>query len=208
MTIGVARRASPAMKGFDALELLPIEVLKAFRAQGFEWIAPYLERMTAAYVQECFDADLAIHPVALARTSVLNAALGDLAAEQMVAHARTLECPESVHLVVDFEATHGSAADSLAYVNHAADGIVAAAYACELYVAPPQPLTGPQLYSPKNVTSYWHGGGIAPEIECGYAVVQGLPLDHVFPWASGHAVDPDIIFADRRGRTPVLWWRE
>lgn len=215
MTIGVARPAPPFLLGFDVLDRLPLAVLRGFRQAHFLWIGRYLETLTDDEVQDIFSAGLSIHPLTEAVVGTpLDSNLGAQRAAFEVGRARDRGIPETVHLTVDFEAPEGTREGCLDYLRSATGGIAASAYGASVYVAPPQPLSGVDLFSLQDTHMYWAGAGVVPELACGYGIRQLLPLEWLAPWASvlddegqvrHYPVDGDVISADRHGRLPVLW---
>lgn len=206
MSVGVARSALPGSLGFDYLGELPDEVLAAGRQNGFVWLGAYLEVLTAEYVARVHSFGYGIHPICEARVVDLDATLGHESALIELGRARNLQIPASVHLVIDLEDTHGTLDNVASYVDAFSEDFDHARFGSELYVAEFQPFDGHQLYHRPWVTRYWSGASRNPEPDCGYTVFQGLPIEYAAPWAAGAKIDMDIIWQDRRGRTPVLWW--
>ena len=204
--IGVARPAQPGTLFFDTLEPVTSGQLVAFKARGFGGVGRYLENLTAPERDEIHGQGMFIVPITEARTIPPSAAVGDQAGALEVDRARALEIPPSVHLTIDNEAVHGTADEDAAYIDAFALRFVRAAFGAMLYVAQPQPLTGAELYQRPHVHPYWSGASRNPEPDCGYSVFQGLPIDYRPPWCPSAQVDLDIIFADRLGRVPVLWY--
>ena len=206
MTTGVARSAEAGLLGFDSLAFLTPAQLDAAVSFGMKWIGCYLEVITPAYVAAVHKAGLAISPICEARTSQLSATLGVSSAATEVGRLTALDCPTGVHVTIDLEAVQGTAQDAMDYVNAFALGLNNAKFPDTRYIAQPMPLTGAQIYSLPRTHLYWSGASDNPDISCGYSIFQGLPIDYKPAWALGAEIDLDIIFTDRRGRLPTLWY--
>ena len=208
MTTGVAKPALPGSLGFDALSILTSAQLEAAVAFGMKWIGCYLEVLAQnpGYVATIHKTGLAISPICEARISLLSAALGTQSATMEVARLQSLGCPTGVNTTIDLEAVQGTAQDAMDYVDAFATGLNTAQYPDTLYIAQPMPLSAGQLYSLPDTHLYWSGASDNPDVSCGYSVFQGLPIDYVPPWGLGAEIDLDVIFTDRKGRLPNLWF--
>jgi len=193
--------------GFDLLGELPDDALLAGRAAGMVWTGAYLEVLTEAYRARLHAHGYAIAPLCEARLEELTSDVGDRTGGLELGRAYALGIPSGVHLTLDLEDTHGTPQGVVDYIDHASMKLVRGAYGGMLYVAEPEILSGDVLYARPSITCYWSGASDNPKIPvCGYSVFQGLPIEYAAPWAGGRKVDLDVVFADRRERTPMMWW--
>ena len=202
---GAARAAEPGTLFFDTLSPVTSVQIQIFKGRGFKGVGRYLENLTDDEVAEIHGEGLFIVPITEARIIPPSPGAGDDAGALEVDRARSRGIPQGVHLTIDNEAVHGTAEEDAEYIDAFSLRFTRAAYGGMLYVAQPQPLTGPQMYARPNVDRYWSGASRNPEPDCGYTCFQGLPIDYRPPWCPSAQVDLDIIFADRLGRTPVVW---
>lgn len=180
----------------------------ALVARGVDFFVGYLGAMNPARLGYILSAGLAFMPVTFA---------GEVfdGADDEIAQLKALGIPAGVTVWLDVEGqkTFATPVDELArLINDWAAKISAAGYVAGLYIAPPQPFTGPEL-AKLAVTRYWNSAGrvqdrngkIWDEPEgIGFCMRQGYPQG--FFRDTGVFVDPDIIWADRKGRVPT-WVR-
>lgn len=204
MTIGVARVA-PFSMGFDTLGPVSPSAAAAFKADGYRWVARYLETLTMGERDVLFDYGLGIALLLEATAGPLSATVGAQRGIQAVQRAQSLGVPPGVHLTIDNEGTTGSVADVSAAHNATGGVIERNLFVPAMYVGAGQPLDGQQLYDIPNVHLYWKAASLEiPEpTGCGFAVSQVLPLDQVI---HGERVDQDMAARDARGRGMVMWW--
>lgn len=209
VSFGTARSAEPGMMGLDSLAMLSDVQLAAFANRGFTFVGGYLEVATAEYVQRVHAHGMSFLPIAEARTfEPLTADVGRSSALLELSRSHALGMPGGVNVVIDLEdpAQGTTLEGAVEYIDACAGGLEAGAQPAILYVANPQPLNGGQLYARPAVHLYWSGASDNPDIACGYALFQLLPIDYRPSWGIGAKVDLDVISADRRGRLPVLWY--
>jgi len=203
-------RVEPAFVGARGVDSLPFSQggtaaqAQALAARGVDFFVGYLGAMSAGRLAAVLDAGLAFMPVTFAG-AVFNGAEDELA---QLAH---LGIPLGTTVWLDLEGakTLTVPIDVLTrQVNDWAAKIAAAGYMPGLYIAPPQPFTGPEL-AKLAVTRYWNSAGrvqdrngkIWDEPEgCGFCMRQAYPQGNFRD--TGVFVDVDIIWQDRRGRVP------
>lgn len=173
--------------------------------RGVDFFVGYLGVLNGARLGYVLDAGLAFMPVTLAG-EVFDGALDELA--QLKALAIPIGCTVWLDLEGAKTASH-PIVDLTRLVNEWAAKISGAGYIAGLYIAPPQPFTGPEL-AKLSVTRYWNSAGrvqdrtgkIWDEPEgIGFCMRQGYPQGNFRD--TGVFVDPDMIWADRRGRVPT-----
>ena len=177
---------------------------RALASRGVDFFVGYLGAMNGVRLGFILDAGLAFMPVTLAG-EVFDGAMDELA------QLRALQIPQGCTVWLDLEGkktlTHPFD-DLTRLVNDWAEKIQQAGYIAGLYIAPPQPFSGPELAHLK-VTRYWNSAGrvqdrhgkIWDEPEgIGFCMRQGWPQGLFRD--TGVFVDPDMIWADRKGRVP------
>ena len=181
---------------------------KALAARGVDFFVGYLGCMNAARLGYVLDAGLAFMPVTLA---------GEVfdGADDEIAQLKALGIPAGVTVWLDVEGKKTldvPLAELTDKINAWASKVAGAGYVAGLYIAPPQPFTGPEL-AKLAVTRYWNSAGriqdrngrIWDEPEgVGFCMRQGYPQG--FFLDTGVFVDPNMVLADRRGRVPT-WVR-
>jgi len=199
---------------------------KRLATTGVHGIIGYLGAMTKARLATVLAAGLGFMPVTFAGE------YKDGAADE-IAQLRALDIPKGTTVWLDLEGLDAwnTPADKLiALIEAWARDIVGAGYMAGLYVGAPQPLTGKQLYSLKNITRYWLGigrcvgkDGLDAYPDCGWCVRQdwhnnpnlashnlkgGMlwPPKELYPNVPEHErvfVDTNGVQADHKGRLPV-----
>lgn len=187
-------------------------------ANGGEFFVGYLGVINEYRLSHILDAGLAFMPVTLGGASYDGAVA--------VAQCQALKIPPGVTVWRDFEGYRKSPKEAIADLRRWALPVRAAGYEAGLYVAPPQPLSGPELYS-LPFTSYWTSAGRVQSVDgriwdepypAGWAMRQ---LWHNNPSMGGQWwpqepvgvvtfasvwVDVNYIHYDRKGRLPT-WVR-
>lgn len=195
---------------------------RALKERGVDGIIGYLGCMNAARLGYVLDAGLAFMPVTLAG-EVFDGAADELA------QLRALGIPEGATVWLDVEGPkmYGVewsllpvakrdqiAAKLIVDINAWAKTIAGAGYIAGLYIAPPQPLSGPEL-AKLAVTRYWNSAGrvwdrngkVWDEPEgVGFCMRQGYPQGNFE--GTDVFVDPDMVWQDRKGRLPTWVVRE
>lgn len=176
----------------------------ALAARGVDFFVGYLGAINPDRLGYVLDAGMAFMPVTFAGE------VFDGAADELVQIA-ALGLPKGVTVWLDLEGTKTFSypVDQLTnLVNDWAAKISAAGFIAGLYTAPPQPFSGPEL-AKLSVTRYWNSAGrvqdrngkIWDEPEgIGFCMRQGYPQGNFRD--TNVFVDPDIIWADRKGRLP------
>ena len=204
-------RVENAFVGARGVDSLPFsqggteEQARALVARGVDFFVGYLGAINATRLGYVLDAGMAFMPVTFAG-EVFDGADDELA--QLTA----LGIPEGCTVWLDVEGAKTLTtpiAQLTQQIDDWAAKIANAGYIPGMYVAPPQPFSGPEL-AKLNVTRYWNSAGrvqdrngkIWDEPEgIGFCMRQGYPQG--FFRDTGVFVDPNIIWEDRRGRLPT-----
>jgi hypothetical protein len=173
--------------------------------RGVDFFVGYLGVINRTRLDYVLNAGLAFMPVTLAG-EVFDGALDE------IAQLKALGIPQGCTVWLDLEGkkmlTHPFD-DLTRLVNDWARKVQGEGYIAGLYIAPPQPFTGPELAA-LAVTRYWNSAGriwdrngkIWDEPEgVGFCMHQGFPQGNFRD--TGVFVDPDMIWQDRRGRVPT-----
>jgi hypothetical protein len=202
MTVGVARVASPFLRGIDCLAPMANNTARQFKADGYEFCGRYLENLTLLERDWIFSAGLGIFLYTEATSGTLDAAAGSARGIASVARARALQAPPTLHTLIDLESTTGDAVSVSDYANVFHDELVSGGYDSIVYVGAKQILDATQLYALKT-HRYMRSGSLVPKPACGWCALQLSPLDQII---HGQRVDVVIVESDFRGRLPTLWF--
>lgn len=205
--------AQPGTLIADTFTPMPRAGADLLFSTGFRAIMRYTESISAQEMADCTAAGLGVAFITegLAQTTQPSAALGASMAFGACARLAELGVPARFTLFSDIEGQGRQPADWVAYANAHADGVVASGGIAGGYFGFGVGLTGAEMFGIKNMTRYGKGAsrltdrfgdaGVAEPL-CGWAWVQGLPLDMLRPPAG--RIDVGALFNDYLGRSVTL----
>jgi len=175
------------------------EQARALKAAGVDFVALYLGVASKALNDTCLSAGLQTCGVTLA---------DQFDGARAVSQMQALGMPAGTCAFVDVEGPSicaMSSTDLIAKINAWAD-VVNVNYVAGIYVGEPQPLTSDELTALK-VVRYWRAPsrivdrrGQLAEPSPGWCVVQAWPS----VTCEGVLVDFDFVYADHKGRLPLM----
>jgi hypothetical protein len=205
--------APPGTLVADTFTPMPRVGADSLFTSGFRAIVRYTENVSADEIANCTAAGLGVIFITegLAVSTVPTADLGWNMGYGACARLAELGIPARATVFSDLEGQGKSAADWIAYANAHANAVTEAGYLAGGYFGFGVGLTGPEMFSVRNMTRYGKGAsrltdrfgdaGVAEPL-CGWSWVQGLPLDMLRPPAG--RIDVGALFHDYLGRAVTL----